>query len=183
MLRLIRAATWLVGALVAMVLTTAAWAESGPDGYRSAEFGMSFEAVMAALEDDEGVVNLTVSETDDGDVLIDGELRADDAAPADLRYVFPAGSDALALVLNFYSDVAQRDALVARLTSRHGQPWEEEMAEWWFEQLKAGMPEPPQSLMVWGGDGDETAQRGRLVRLWTFADYLSVEYLDTQRFE
>ncbi|TFH87639.1 hypothetical protein EQG41_06050 [Billgrantia azerbaijanica] len=183
MVRLIRAAAGLVGGLAALALSAIAWAEPGPEGYRSAEFGMSFEAVMAELDGDDAVVNLSVVETDDGDVLIDGELAADDAPPADLRYVFPAGSDALALVLTFHPDVAQREAVVARLTSRYGQPWEEEMAEWWFEQLQADMPQPPQSLMVWGGDGDAVAQRGRLVRLWTFDDYLSVEYLDTQRFE
>lgn len=183
MLRFPQASAWLGGCLAALSLSGAALATEGPTGYRSAEFGMSYEEVMSELGGDDAVVNLSVAETDEGDRLIDGELQADEAPETDLRYVFPAGSDELALVLTFHPDVAQREAVIERLQARHGEPWEEEMAEWWFDQLKEGMPATPHSLVVWGGDGDEAAQRGRFVRLWTFDDYLSVEYLDTQRFE
>ncbi|MGM0782632.1 MAG: hypothetical protein ACQEUM_00815 [Pseudomonadota bacterium] len=182
MQRFVRASSWLGGCLAALAFSGALAAE-GPTGYRSAEFGMSYQEVMSALGNDDVVVNLSVEETEDGDRIIDGELQADEAPETDLRYVFPAGGDELALVVTFHPDVAEREEVIARLESNHGDPWDEEMAEWWFEQLQEGMPEPPQSLMVWGGSGDETAQRGRFVRLWTFDDYLSVEYLDTQRFE
>ncbi|WP_163557801.1 hypothetical protein [Halomonas sp. NO4] len=182
MARLIRPVAWLGGCLAALAFTTALAAQ-GPSGYRSAEFGMSHEEVMTALDSDDAVVNLSVAETDEGDRIIDGQLQAEDAPVTDLRYVFPAGSDGLALVLTFHPEVTQRAAIVERLEARHGDPWEQEMADWWFDQLKESMPEPPQSLTVWGGSGDEATQRGRFVRLWTFDDYLSVEYLDTQRFE
>ena len=182
MARLIRPATWLGGCLAALAFTGALAAE-GPSGYRSAEFGMTYETVMAELEGDEAVVNLTADENAEGDRLIDGQLQAEEAPATDLRYVFPSGSDGLALVLTFHPDVAQRAAIVEQLEARYGEPWEQEMADWWFDQLKEGMPEPPQSLTVWGGSGEGKTQRGRFVRLWTFDDYLSVEYLDTQRFE
>lgn len=171
--------------LTALLLATSgpAVAAGGPEGYRGADFGMSYEDVMAELGSDEAVVKLAVDETEEGDRLIDGQLLAEEEPETDLRYVFPAGSDELALVVTFHPEVEDRETVVERLKARHGEPWEAEMADWWFEQLKAGMPASPESLMVWGGDGDEGQQRGRFVRLWTFDDYLSVEYLDTQRFE
>ncbi|QOR37166.1 hypothetical protein HNO52_00615 [Billgrantia diversa] len=176
-----QASAWLGGSLAALAFTTALAAE-GPTGYRSAEFGMSYGEVMTELDRDAAVVNLAGFETEEGDRLIDGELQDEDAPQTDLRYVFPAGDDALALVVTFHPDVAERERVIERLVANHGEPWEEEMAAWWFEQLQGEMPETPQSLMVWGGDGDEADHRGRFVRLWTFEDYLSVEYLDTQRF-
>ncbi|KAA0010282.1 hypothetical protein F0A17_17585 [Billgrantia pellis] len=176
MMRFNRAGTCLAAGVTALAITAALAAE-GPTGYRSAEFGMSSQEVMAVLEND-GVTGIEVHETDEGDRLIDGELQDETA----LRYVFPAGDDALALVVAFHHDVAERERVIERLVANHGEPWEEEMAAWWFEQLQGERPETPQSLMVWSGDGDEMAHRGRFVRLWTFEDYLSVEYLDTQRF-
>ncbi|MGQ4880682.1 hypothetical protein ACOJCM_19125 [Billgrantia sp. LNSP4103-1] len=178
--RFIHASTWLGGGLAALVFS-AALAADAPTGYRSAEFGMSSEEVMAVLERD-AVTQVEAQETEAGDLIIDGELLAQDEPETDLRYVFPAGSDQLALVVSFHPDVAQRERIVEQLVASHGEPWAEEMSAWWYEQLQGDMPETPQSLMVWGGEGDEATQRGRFVRLWTFEDYLSVEYLDTQRF-
>lgn len=170
------------GLLAALVLAaaSAAAAAEGITGYRSAEFGMSSEAVMARLEDD-GVVNVSTVETDEGDLIIDGELQVAEGPVTDLRYVFPAGSDQLALVVAFHPDVEDHVVVKEALVARHGQPWGDEMTEWWFEQLKQDMPQPPLSLTMWGGEGSELQERGRFVRLWAFEDYLSVEYLDTQR--
>lgn len=179
--RFIHASAWLGGGLAALVFTTALAAE-GPAGYRSAEFGMSFDEVMTELASDEAVVNLAEFETEEGDRLIDGELQAQGEPETDVRYVFPAGDDALALVVTFHPDVADYPLVRERLEAEHGQPWETEMADWWLEQLKAGMPQEPNSLTVWGGDGSEVGDRGRFVRLWSFEDYLTVEYLDTRRF-
>ncbi|MFW3616847.1 hypothetical protein [Billgrantia antri] len=180
MRRYTQASTWLVGSLAAMMFTAALAAE-GPSGYRSAEFGMSHQEVMARIAAD-GVSEIEVRETAEGDLLVDGELQTPDASATDLRYVFPAGSDQLALVVAFHPDVAQRERILGELAAEYGEPWKEEMAAWWFAQLAGDMPETPQSLEVWGGEGQGTSQRGRFVRLWTFDDYLSVEYLDTQGF-
>ena len=171
------------GLLTALALSMAgsASASESPSGFGSADFGMSSEAVLERLEQDQ-VVNVSVQETEDNDVIIDGELQAEDQPVTDLRYVFPAGRDQLALVVAFHPHVEDYDSVKAELEARYGKPWEEEMAEWWFEQLKEGMPEEPGSLTVWGGDGNEDRERGRFVRLWSFEDYLSVEYLDTQMF-
>lgn len=168
-------------ATAASAMTSSAVASEGPSGYRSADFGMSSEAVLERLEQDQ-VVNVSVQETEDNDIIIDGELAAEDQPVTDLRYVFPAGRDQLALVVAFHPHVEDYAGVKAELEARYGKPWEEEMAEWWFEQLKDGMPEEPGSLTVWGGDGSEGRERGRFVRLWAFEDYLSVEYLDTQLF-
>ncbi|WP_444678779.1 hypothetical protein [Halomonas sp. E19] len=180
------AMTFQPAALFGGLLTALALAVAGPaaaaetmTGYRSADFGMTSEAVMARLEED-GVVNVSVVETDEGDLIIDGELQAADEPETDLRYVFPSGRDRLALVVAFYPEVEDFDRVKAQLEARYGQPWETEMADWWFEQLKEDMPQPPLSLTMWGGEGSELQQRGRFVRLWAFEDYLSVEYLDTQ---
>ncbi|WP_111414468.1 hypothetical protein [Billgrantia lactosivorans] len=181
MRRHLQASAWLGGSLAALAFSAALAAE-GPAGYRSAELGMAFDEVMAELERDAAVVNFTASETEDGDRLIDGELDAVDEPQTDLRYVFPAGSDALALVVAFHPEVTDYPRVRERLEERYGQPWEAEMTEWWFEQLKGGMPQEPSSLTVWGGDGSEDTERGRFVRLWSFEDYLTVEYLDTQLF-
>ena len=171
------------GMLTTLVLSMAASAAASesPSGYGSADFGMSSEAVLDRLEHDQ-VVNVSVQETEDNDVIIDGELQAEDQPVTDLRYVFPEGQDQLALVVAFHPHVEDYASVKAELEARYGKPWEEEMAEWWFEQLKEGMPEEPSSLTVWGGDGNEDRERGRFVRLWSFEDYLSVEYLDTQMF-
>ena len=170
----------LVTALMLAAASAAAAAE-GVTGYRSADFGMSSEAVLERLEQDR-VVNVSVQETEDNDIIIDGELQAEGEPDTDLRYVFPAGRDQLALVVAFHPHVEDYASVKVELESRYGQPWAEEMTEWWFEQLKEGMPEEPGSLTVWGGDDGEGGQRGRFVRLWSFEDYLSVEYLDTQLF-
>jgi hypothetical protein len=172
------------GLLTALVLTatsTVAAAE-GITGYRSAEFGMSSEEVLARLETDD-VVNVETQETSEDDLIIDGELQVSDGPVTDVRYVFPAGGDQLALVVTFHPDVQDHAVVKEQLVSRHGEPWGEEMTEWWFEQLKEGMPEEPNSLAIWGGGESENQERGRFVRLWVFDDYLSVEYLDTRLFE
>jgi hypothetical protein len=171
------------GLLTTLMLATAgaAVADEGLAGYRSADFGMSSEAVMARLEDD-GVVNVSMEETADGNLIIDGELQAEGEPQTDLRYVFPEGRDELALVVAFHPHVEDHAAVKEQLETRYGQPWEEEMAEWWFEQLKESMPEEPHGLTVWGGSGDDVETRSRFVRLWAFDDYLSVEYLDTRLF-
>ncbi|RCV88904.1 hypothetical protein [Billgrantia montanilacus] len=171
------------GLLASLALSTAsgAMASESPTGYRSADFGMSSEVVLERLEQDQ-VVNVSVQETEDNDLIIDGELQAENEPATDLRYVFPEGRDQLALVVAFHPNVEDYASVKAELEARYGKPWEEEMAEWWFEQLQDGMPETPNSLTVWGGDGDEARERGRFVRLWSFEDYLSVEYLDTQMF-
>ncbi|MCE8017105.1 hypothetical protein HOP62_13585 [Halomonas sp. MCCC 1A17488] len=181
MRRHLQASAWLGGSLATLAFSAALAAE-GPAGYRSADFGMAFDEVMTELERDAAVANLSVSETEDGDRLIDGELQDEAAPQTDLRYVFPAGSDALALVVAFHPEVEDYVTVKAQLEARYGQPWEAEMTEWWFEQLKGGMPQEPSSLTVWGGDGSEDTERGRFVRLWSFEDYLTVEYLDTQLF-
>lgn len=183
MMTMLRPATLCGGLLTTLVL---AWAGStaaaqGPSGYRSAEFGMSSEEVMAVLERD-GVIEVEVQQTEEEDLIVDGVLQAPDEPATDLRYVFPAGSDQLALVVAFHPEVEDFQAVKGQLEDKYGQPWEEEMTEWWFEQLKAGMPQEPSSLTVWGGDGSEDRERGRFVRLWSFEDYLTVEYLDTQLF-
>ncbi|MFY0989156.1 hypothetical protein [Halomonas sp. C05BenzN] len=175
-----RPAALLGGLLTSVVLTTAsaAMAATAPDGYRSAAFGMSAEEVGARLEGD-GVVRVSQERSAEGDLVIDGQLQAEDEPATDLRYVFPGGEDRLALVVAFHPEVDDRDEVMQRLAASHGEPWPDEMAEWWYEQLKDGMPETPHSLEVWGGDD---GQRSRFVRLWTFDDYLSVEYLDTRLF-
>ncbi len=178
-----KSATLLGGLFMALALTAASAvaAAEGIMGYRSAEFGMSSEAVLASLESDE-IAKVDTLETDDQDLIVDAELQGADGAVTDVRYVFPAGSDRLALVVTFHPDVADHAEIKEQLVSRYGQPWGEQLAEWWFEQLKEGMPEPPNSLSVWGGGENEQHDRGRFVRLWVFDDYLSVEYLDTSLF-
>lgn len=172
----------LASCAAALALSHAVAAEE-PKGYRGAELGMSYDQVMAELESDAAVINLEAFETEEADRLIDAELQAPDEPETDLRYVFPAGGDQLALVVAFHPDVMDYPLVRERLEAQYGQPWEAEMTEWWFEQLKAGMPQEPNSLTMWGGDGGdggEGRERGRLVRLWSFEDYLSVEYLDTR---
>jgi hypothetical protein len=166
---------------VLLLVSGAALAAPGITGYGSAEFGMSPDEVRERLAED-GVTEVTEEQTADGDLLIDGRLGGNPVggAPAvetDLRYVFPAGSERLALVVAFHPEVADHATVKADLKAAYGQPWEEEMAEWWLEQLATGMPETPLDFTAWGGDEQ---QRYRFVRLWTFADYLSVEYLDTR---
>ncbi|SEK74311.1 hypothetical protein [Halomonas daqiaonensis] len=174
----------LCGLLTTLVLAlpSVAAAAEGPEGYRSADFGMSYEAVMAELVEDDAVVNLSDVETEEGDRIVNAELQASDEPETDLRYVFPAGSQQLALVVAFYPHVEDLDTVTRQLEERFGEPWEEDMAQWWFEQLKGSMPQEPSSLTVWGGEGNEAETRGRFTRLWTFDDYLSVEYLDTRLF-
>lgn len=178
-----------IGALAPALLlvTGAALAAPTITGYGSAEFGMSPDEVRERLAAD-GVTDVTEEQTADGDLLIDGRLGGGPAAgdpaagaPAletDLRYVFPAGSEQLALVVAFHPEVADQAAVKERLTAEYGQPWEEEMAEWWLEQLAEGMPATPLGFSAWGGDEQ---QRDRFVRLWTFEEYLTVEYLDNRR--
>src|SRR5699024_2095478 len=143
MQQFVRASGWLGGWLAALAFSGALAAE-GLTGYRSAEFGMSYQEVMSTLGTDDAVVNLSVEQTEDGDRIIDGELQADESPETDMRYVFPAGGDELAMVVTFHPDVAEREKVIARHESNLGDPWEEEMTEWWFEQLQGGMPEPPQ---------------------------------------
>ncbi|MBE0489007.1 MAG: hypothetical protein IBX53_07985 [Halomonas sp.] len=168
-----------IGALAPALLlvTGAALAAPAITGYGSAELGMSPEQVRERLADD-GIVEVTEARTDDGDLIIDGRLGGGTpAVETDLRYVFPAGSERLALVVAFHPEVADRAVVKERLMAEYGQPWEEEMAEWWLEQLADGMPATPLDFSAWGGDEQ---QRDRFVRLWTFEDYLTVEYLDTR---
>jgi hypothetical protein len=162
----------LAGALGVGVLFAAQTTLAGEplSGYRSAEFGMSADQVTARLEQD-GVVDTQAYRTEDGDLIIDGRLQAE--PETDLRYVFPAGRDRLALILEFHPD-SDAAAVQARLEQEHGAPWAEDLANRWFEELKDTMPEGVQRLVVWGG-GD--AARDRFIRLWVFDDYLSVEYL------
>jgi hypothetical protein len=173
---------WLGGLWPALLLVAGtALAAEGITGYGSAELGMSPEQVRERLAQD-GVTEVTEARTDDGDLVIDGRLGGAPAAGApvvetDLRYVFPAGSDRLALVVAFHPEVEDHAEVKAQLMAEYGQPWEEEMADWWLEQLAEGMPQPPVALTAWGGG---EAQRDRFVRLWTFEEYLSVETLDTR---
>lgn len=162
---------------VALVWAGAAAAHS-PDGFRGATFGMSSEAVAALLAD-EGMINIERRQTAEDDLIIDAELGGE--PNIDLRYVFPAGHDALALVVAFYPSAAELARIEAELEAEYGPPWEAEMSEWWLEQLKHDMPETPRGLTVWGG-GEGEQQRNRFVRLWSFEDYLTVEYLDTTLF-
>jgi hypothetical protein len=166
----------LAAALTAAALLfglAAAQADEPLSGYRSAEFGMSAAQVRARLEGD-GVIATEEYQTDDGDLIIDGHLADEAEAETGVRYVFPAGRDRLALVLEFHPDSADAAAVQARLEQAHGAPWAEDLAERWFEQLKGDMPEGVRELVVWGGD---QASRDRFIRLWVFDDYLSVEYL------
>ena len=155
-----------------LLLAPGAFAADTMDGYRSAQFGMSADEVKSAVEDD-GVTIVTVHETDDGDTLLDGHL--DDDTETGIRYVFPEGRDQLALVVKFHPDHNDPAPLVERLKADHGEPWADDMAEQWFEQLREDMPEGVRDLTVWGGG---EGARERFVRLWVFEDYLSVEYLD-----
>ncbi|WP_444989349.1 hypothetical protein [Halomonas mongoliensis] len=178
-----------IGALAPALLLVAGAALAAPTitGYGSAEFGMSPDEVRERLIED-GVTDVSEEQTADGDLLIDGRLGGtplggtplggDPAVETDLRYVFPAGSDQLALVVAFHPDVDDHPAVKEQLTAEYGQPWGEEMAEWWLEQLAEGMPTPPLAFTAWGGDEQ---QRDRFVRLWTFEEYLTVEYLDNRR--
>jgi hypothetical protein len=142
-------------------------------GYRSAEFGMSAAQVRARLEGD-GVIATEEYQTDDGDLIIDGHLADEAEAETAVRYVFPAGRDQLALVLEFHPEGDDAGAVQARLEQTHGAPWAKDLAEKWFEQLKDDMPEGVRELVVWGGG---QGGRDRFIRLWVFDDYLSVEYL------
>ncbi|MFO8045546.1 MAG: hypothetical protein R6U30_06710 [Halomonas sp.] len=177
-------ASWFGGLVSALLLVSgAAMATPSIEGFRSAAFGMSPDEVRERLADDD-IVAVSEEQTAEGDLIIDARLEGDPASgePAvetDLRYVFPADSEQLALVVAFYPEVADHAAVKAELEAAYGQPWEEEMAEWWLEQLAEGMPATPLGFSAWGGD--ET-QRHRFVRLWRFEDYLSVEYLDTRLF-
>ncbi|MEQ4539619.1 hypothetical protein HBJ58_02660 [Halomonas desiderata] len=169
------------GLLTALALTVAAAATTAEEitGYRSAEFGMTSQEVLARLESDD-VANIERHQTEGDDLLIDGERQVEGEPVTDLRYVFPAGSDRLALVVAFHPNVADHAAVKEQLISQYGEPWGAEMTEWWFEQLKGDMPEEPNGLTIWGGGESAHNERGRLVRLWRFDDYLSVEYLDTR---
>lgn len=168
-----------IGALAPALLLVAGAALAAPTitGYGSAEFGMSPDEVRERLIED-GVTDVSEEQTADGDLLIDGRLGGDPAVETDLRYVFPAGSEQLALVVAFHPEVDDHPAVKERLTAEYGQPWGEEMAEWWLEQLAEGMPATPLAFTAWGGDEQ---QRDRFVRLWTFEEYLTVEYLDNRR--
>ena len=164
------AAALVVGGLL---LACGALAGDTMDGYRSAQFGMSADEVKHVAEED-GVIINTVHETDDGDTLLDGHLDDTDTG---IRYVFPEGRDQLALVVKFHPEHDNPGPLVDRLRADHGDPWADDMAEQWFEQLRGDMPEGVQDLTVWGGD---EGARERFIRLWVFDDYLTVEYLDIE---
>jgi len=167
-----------IGALAPALLLVAGTAMAAPTitGYGGVALGMSPDQVRERLAE-EGVTDIAEEQTAEGDLLIDGRLGGDPMVETDLRYVFPAGSDRLALVVAFHPEVADHAAVKAQLEAAYGQPWEEEMADWWLEQLASGMPEPPLGLAAWGGDEQ---QRHRFVRLWTFEEYLTVETLDTR---
>ncbi|MGJ7462267.1 hypothetical protein ACR80S_14305 [Halomonas sp. MA07-2] len=172
-----------IGALAPALMLIGGTALAAPaiTGYGSVELGMSPDEVRERLTGD-GVTEVTEAQTADGDLLIDGRLGGspapgDPAVETDLRYVFPAGSERLALVVAFHPEVADHAAVKAELTAQYGKPWEEEIAEWWLEQLADGMPETPLGFSAWGGDEQ---QRHRFVRLWTFEEYLTVETLDTR---
>ncbi len=169
--------TGLAGAMLAGMLLAipSLHAEQVPNGYRSAEFGMSSEEVKAKLEEDR-VVETSVEKSPDGDLIIDGHLADPGEEETGVRYVFPAGSDRLALVVEFHPDADAVGRVQDALEQRFGEPWTEDLAGWWFEQLKDDMPAEARLLVVWGGGADS---RNRFVRLWVFEDYLSVEYLDT----
>lgn len=149
-------------------------ASEPPDGYRTAEFGMSSEEVEDALEAG-GVAATNREETPDGDIILDGHLKDD--TDTGVRFVFPNGRDELALIVEFRPDNPDFSAARDELADRYGQPWPEEMTEEWYERLKPNMPDDAGELAVWGGNAPE---RSRFVRLWEFDDYLSIEYLDTE---
>jgi len=167
-----------IGALAPALLLAAGAALAAPaiTGYGSVELGMSPDEVRERLVAD-GVAEVTEEQTAAGDLLIDGRLGGDSAVETDLRYVFPAGSERLALVVAFHPEVADHAAVKAQLMDEYGQPWADEMAEWWQGQLAEGMPSAPLDFAAWGGDEQ---QRHRFVRLWTFEEYLTVETLDTR---
>ncbi|MCC5860234.1 MAG: hypothetical protein JJT90_18950 [Ectothiorhodospiraceae bacterium] len=170
-----RAAALLFTALL-VTATAPAGAAEPLNGYRSTAFGMSADEVWARMEDD-GVIGTATHETEDGDLIIDARLEGDAPPETGVRYVFPGGHDRLALILEFHPDPSLAEGVRARLSERHGEPWDEELAEQWFERLRGDMPEGVQALTVWGGDD---GNRNRFIRLWVFDDYVSVEYLDLE---
>jgi plastocyanin len=150
-------------------------------GYGDLRFGMSVDEVLAKLSGHQ-IDFSEAYETSDGDLIIDGRVSADAekrgglASPGtDLRFVFPAQHQQLALVLEFHPEADLLDAVQARLASALGEPWAEELAGQVFERLKDTMPAGVEDLIIWGG-GEQSRQH--LVRLWVYDDYLSVEYLD-----
>lgn len=168
-------ARWIGG----FFLVSAATVTAGEvDGYQTAKFGMSPEEVVSTFKDD-GVTETQRTETEDGDLIIDGYQIFGGDEETGLRYVFPSGGKELALVVEFFPSVDMVAQVQGTLKGRYGEPWEREMTNWWFDQLRPTMPPGVQELHVWGPnlrEGDE-----RFVRLWVFDDYLSVEYLDLQR--
>ncbi len=148
-------------------------------GYGTLHFGMSVDEVRSRL-DDVAVTTGDVYRSDGGDLILDAQSGPDVGAAGfspdtDLRFVFPAESEGLALVLEFHPDADRLREVRDRLEARYGPPWADDLSQQWFEQLKAEMPDGVSDLVIWGGDGDS---RQRFVRLWQFEDYLSVEYLD-----
>lgn len=150
-------------------------AETAITGYGSARFGMTVAEVEQRLPED-SVRLVTRHTTDTGERLLDGHRPDNDT---DLRYVFPDG-ERLALIVEFIPELERLASLEADLTRRYGDSWDQDLADWWFERLSAGMPPGVEKLMVWGRDGEA---RNRVVRLWVHEDYLSVEYLDLRLFE
>lgn len=172
-----RSAT-LLGVLLVGAVSSGSVIGDEVDGYQEAKFGMSPSEVVNTFEDD-GVTKTQRTETDNGDLIIDGYHYFAGEEETGLRYVFPQGSDGLALVVEFFPSVDLVGPVQGRLTGRYGDPWSQEMADWWLDQLRSTMPADVQELYVWGpelSDGKE-----QFVRLWVFEDYLSVEYLDLER--
>ncbi len=150
------------------------YAEAQLNGYLSSQFGMSADEVRSAIKDD-GIV-FSSSETTDGDHLIFA-TREQSWITTDILYVFPAGSDRLALIIEIYPGMVDSDPIRKEVSEKLGQPSSDNYPESVLGQMQESnlIPSGVSELAVWNITSDGIDREARVMGL---EKYVRVEYID-----
>jgi hypothetical protein len=143
-------------------------------GYLSTQFGMSAKEVRSAFEND-GVV-FSDSETTDGDHLIFA-TRKQSWITSDLLYVFPAGSDRLALIIEIFPGLIDTTQIRKEISEKLGEPSSDNYPESVLGHMQETnlIPAGVNKLAVWNITSDGMDREARLMGL---NKYVRVEYID-----
>ena len=149
-------------------------AETQLNGFLSAQFGMSAEEVQANFKTDE--VIFSSSEITDNDHLIYAQ-RKQDWITSELLYVFPAGSDRLALVIEIFPGLLDTTPIRKELTEKLGQPSSENYPEPVLNHMQESnvIPAGVNQLTVWNVTAEDIDREARIMGL---NEYVRVEYID-----
>ena len=161
-------------AAIILINATNAFAEAKLNGFMSAQFGMSAEEVQANFKNDE--VIFSSSETTDNDHLIYAQ-RKQAWITSELLYVFPAGSDRLALVIEIFPGLLDTSPIRKELTEKLGKPTSDNYPEPVLIHMQESnvIPEGVNQLAVWNITTDGIDREARMMSL---NEYVRVEYID-----